>query len=162
MAHDLLLPGLLGTRASALAFAGRGAEALGELARMERDYPTYALSPGVRYRVALGVAVSGRALATAAATALARPADLPLSGGEELLSGVVVGLHAPHALGGQELERLREDLRDDETARRFVQRVAPEWLRAFEEPGDDARRELVAEAEALAAEEASAAAVLHR
>lgn len=158
MTHDLLLPGLLGTRATALAFAGRGAEAQGELARLERDFPTYALLPGARYRVSLGVAVGERALAGAAAVALARPADLTLSGGEELLSGLVAGLHAPHTIGGQELERLREDLRDDTTARRFVQHVAPDWLRAFEEPEDDARRERAAETEALAAEEAGGAA----
>lgn len=121
-ASDLLVPALLGELAVAKAAAGRIAEADGELAMLMRQCPQFPGLASTHARVRLVRALRMGDLASAAAVARERTAELPMPRREELLGDLA--LAATGVVSEDERERLESEL-GDEVVARWIEAVAP-------------------------------------
>lgn len=153
LASDLLLPELIAARACGLAALGRGDEARVEVAALPPAYPFLARA---RFRTELYALAHRGDFAAAAEIAAQAPPDLPIGPRDELLRDVVRAAVAPEAAGSAELERLREELRENADERAWLEIAAPGLVAAFEratisDDSEDARAEAEAEAEIDAA-----------
>ena len=101
---------------------------------------------------------------------LATSPDLSIGARDELMRDLVHAVIAPAGTGAGEIARLRDELRDREETRRWIERVTPTLLSRFEHvvQGHDAtaedeaaHEEAEAEREAHAEEEANAAEKSH-
>jgi hypothetical protein len=119
-----LLPALLATRGVALAATGRAEEALAELASLVSDHPSSAHLALTDFRIRLLVAVHAGDLDEARRVAAQRTAELPVPLRDDLLADLVVAV-GPRGLPEGERERLDAELRDDATARAWIDAVAP-------------------------------------
>jgi hypothetical protein len=158
LAFDVLLPGLAAERALVLAALGHGVDALAEIDALATTYPSYALLDVARARVSL-VERARRGDLRGAARGIEGREDLPIPLRDELLGRVAKAASAPGSLGAAEMEHLDEELREDETSRRWIAAVAPAaldaWARA-RRARDDADDAAVGDAEAEAEREADA------
>ena len=162
LASDVLYPGLLATRALALAVLDRQEEASAALASIRRGYAGYSAATLVVRLVQL----SRRGdLREAARLVAESPPDLPLTRRRELLVDLVRAAHAPGSAGPGEVARLEEELRTWPEGKQWMEVVAPVALAAFERAREPEReteseheheheheREQLAEAEAASAE----------
>ncbi|MFO0613334.1 MAG: hypothetical protein U0414_12135 [Polyangiaceae bacterium] len=149
------------SRATALAALGLEIDARATVSRVRASFTGRAGSVTV---VELLIALSGRKVAEARAIADGVSDVTPLDARAEPLVDLLRA-RDPAGAGGDEMERLREDL-TDEGARAFVLATAPDVLRAFERGraesspsvvmSDEEAATIVAEEEAEAAESEAA------
>lgn len=156
-ASTFLLPGLFAEHALTLAAQGESAQALAELALLEKRYPAYALLDTVRFRITL-IDRACRGDFAGAARIAEKSADLPLTVRDELLADLVRVLADPESNRSAETERLRKELRGDTVSAAWIEKVAPGVAAAFAGGGAAALGEEIAaneeaEREALAVEE---------
>jgi hypothetical protein len=163
-AAGMLSPALAAARAYLLAALRRTDEALAELAQIPPDYPLY---DRARFSVQLVALVARGDVDGAGRLVEATPPELSIGPRDELIRDLVRAATAPSGAGSAEIARLRDELREDEEARRWLAEVAPALLARFDQataPDDDApgaAAEGAAESEALAELEAAAAGARH-
>ena len=122
-ASDMLLPSLMMESAVAMAARGGLEDADAELAILSRDFPTFPRLASAQLRVGLMRSVRGGDREAACAMARARTAELPIPYREEMLADLVLASRGE--LGEEDLQRLEDELRDDEALRKWIDAVAP-------------------------------------
>jgi hypothetical protein len=165
-ASSFVTPALTGARAYLLAAMGRDDEAAAELTQIPPDYIHH---EPTRFSVRLIALVVRGDIEGAARLVEATPPELPIGSRDELVRDLVCAVSSSSGVGAAEIVRLRDELREDEESRRWIEQVAPELLARFaqittpddeEEPAEEepsSGEEASAEEEAAAAEEAATA-----
>lgn len=136
-AAGMLAPALTGARAYLLAAMGRVDEAAAELARIP---PDYLLLDRTRFAVQLAALLARGDVDGAGRLVEATPQELSIGPRDELLRDLVRAATAPSGAGSAEIARLRDELRDDEESRRWIEQVTPALLARFDQvtgPIDD-------------------------
>jgi hypothetical protein len=120
---DITLPELVAMRALSLANLGRRAESDVERARLASEFPSFPLAGRAHLRIALASALRAGDLEAAAKVAHSRSLDMPLPLRDDLLVDVVLAV--VDGASAEEIERIRGELGDDDTTRKWVDAVAP-------------------------------------
>lgn len=128
-AGPYLLPAIGASRAYSLAALRRAEEAEIELAKLPADYMHLERS---RFVVRLIASVAKGDIEAAGRLVEASPLDLSIGPRDELIRDLVRAATHPGGAGVAELSRLREELRDDDEQRLWIERVAPALLAHFE------------------------------
>lgn len=145
-AAGFVTPGLTANRAYTLAALGRADEAAAELAHLPPDYLFLAR---MRFVVPLVAFLARGDVDGAGRLVLATSPDLSVGARDELMRDLVHAVASPAATGAGEIARLREELRDREETRRWIEKVAPTLLSRFEHAqGHDAAAEGASDAAA--------------
>lgn len=163
-AAGMLTPALTGARAYLLAAMGRVDEAVAELARIP---PDYLLLDRTRFAVQLVALLARGDVDGAGRLVEATPQELSIGPRDELLRDLVRASTAPGGAGSAEIARLRDELRDDEESRRWIEQVAPALLARFDqvtgpiEDGGSHEEKQAAEREGAQSEAAQIASAEH-
>ena len=155
-AAGILSPTITGNRAYMLAALGRADEAYAELGHLP---PDYLFLDRMRFVVPLVALLAKGEIDAAGRLVDATSPDLGVGPRDELMRDLVHAVTSPTATGAAEIARLREELRDRDEHRRWIQKFAPTLLTRFEqtvagsgESGtsdeEEAEREAAAEQEA--------------
>ncbi|MCC6556632.1 MAG: hypothetical protein IT372_27035 [Polyangiaceae bacterium] len=160
-AAGMLAPSLTAARAAALAAMGRADEAAAELSQIP---PDYVLLDRTRFTVQLVALVARGDVDAAGDLVAATPPELSIGPRDELVRDLVRAVTAPSGAGAGEIARLRDELREDEEQRRWIEQVAPALLARFDRiaapgaggAGEEDAGSNAAEQEAAAEEEAAA------
>jgi len=154
-AAGFVTPGITANRAYTLAALGRADEAAAELAQLPPDYLFLAR---MRFVVPLVAFLARGDIDGAGRLALATSPDLSVGARDELMRDLVHAVTSPAATGAGEMARLREEIRDREETRRWIEKVAPALLARFEHvvQGHDAVADGAGDAAADGADEAAA------
>ncbi len=155
-AAGFVSPGITANRAYELAALGRADEAAAELAQLP---PDYVLLDRMRFVVPLVAFLARGDIEGAGRLVLATSPDLSIGARDELMRDLVHAVVAPASTGAGEMARLRDELRDREETRRWIEKVTPTLLSRFEHvvQGHDATpEETAAKEEAEAEKEAQA------
>lgn len=155
-AAGILTPALTASRAYLLAALGRAEEAAAELLQLPHDY---LLLDRTSFAVGLVARLAQGDLEGAARLVEASSPELSMGPRDELLRDLVRAAMSPSGAGAGEIERLRQELREDDESRTWIERVAPALLGRFHEvtaPADlpPEEHEAAALEEARATEEA--------
>jgi hypothetical protein len=146
-------PSLTASRAYQLAALGRADEAAAELSQLP---PDYLLLDRMRFVVPLVALLARGDVDGAGRLVAATSPDLSVGPRDELLRDLVHASTSPAGRGAAEIARLRDELRDREESRRWIEKVAPALLARFEHATVGRDDESAAESEAEAEEEAQA------
>ncbi|MGZ3477779.1 MAG: hypothetical protein ACXWUG_31365, partial [Polyangiales bacterium] len=122
---DVVGPQLVSLRAFVLAALGRAEASEAELARLDREYPTYAYAPSARARTQLILAARGGDLDVAEAIAAQRE-DLVLGASGDRIADLVVAARAPDR--AERLEILREELAADPARDTWLRAAVPNLI----------------------------------
>jgi hypothetical protein len=125
---DMLYPELVAERAFALAARDRCDESTAELAMLKPPYPYI---DRAELRVRLVQLVRRGELEKAALLVERSSPDLPLSRRDELLADIVRAAVWPERVGGAEIARLKDELREYSEGRRWLESIAPLALDAL-------------------------------
>lgn len=167
-AAAFIAPSATASRAYSLAALRRADEALAELSQLPSDYVHL---DSTRFVVRLVALVAQGEIDAAGRLVDATPEELSIGPRDELVRDLVRAVTSPSGADLPEIARLREELRDDEEHRVWIERVAPDLLARFERTvaertprgriaeDDD---EALAEAAALAEQDPSPRASLRR
>ena len=160
-AAAILSPALAAARAYALACLGRVDEAAAEMALIPADY---VFLDRTRFSVQLVGLVARGEMEAAGRLVEATPADLSIGPRDELVRDLVRAATAKEGAPHNEIARLRDELREDEESRRWIERVLPALLSAFERSAaaEDAEREAGADEESARDEAARREAAAER
>ncbi|MEZ4313103.1 MAG: hypothetical protein R3F14_34210 [Polyangiaceae bacterium] len=129
-AAGMLAPALTGARAYMLAGLRRRDEALAELAHLPEDY---LFLDRTRFVVRLVALLAEGDLEGAGLLVEATSPELSIGPRDELLRDLVRAATSPSGAGMIEIARLRDELRDDDESRRWIETVAPSLLARFHE-----------------------------
>jgi len=159
-AASFVSPAVTASRAYSLAALRRADEALAELSQLPADYIRL---DSTRFVVRLVSLVALGDIDAAGRLADATPLEISIGPRDELLRDLVRAVTSPGGADVAEMARLREDLRDDDDHRVWIERVAPDLLARFERAAvekqgqrihDDSEEAVIAELAAFAEEEA--------
>lgn len=129
---DVLLPSLHAQRAVALQALGRPREGDVEVALLYAELAAFPGLPVTHHRCALIAAVRRGDFAEAVRLADTAGEDLSIPPREELLADLARAVSRPEITHAAEVERLRDELRDDPQWRRWVESLSPALLSRFD------------------------------
>lgn len=130
LSYDMLLPDIHALRALAFAGLDRASDAASELARVEREFPTYYMLERARVRVEQLLAVRAGDFQTAARVATQRSPDLPISYRDDVL-GEIATLVSRGTVGRTRLSRLQHELECDPLLSHWLDVTAPDLMAQF-------------------------------